>query len=100
MSSHSAHAARHHTNVFTQTADWCEYFTTAVRTRGKPGDASGISMLLIERTEGVRTKRMSMGGQWSAGTSTVTFEDVKVPVENLLGKENGMCFMLLHHHGD
>merc|ERR1712000_376573 len=29
-----------------------------------------------------------MGGVWSSGTTYVTFEDVKVPVENLIGKEN------------
>lgn len=28
-----------------------------------------------------------MGGQWAAGTTYVEFEDVKVPVENLIGKE-------------
>ena len=28
-----------------------------------------------------------MGG-WGSGTAYITFEDVRVPVENLLGKEN------------
>lgn len=28
-----------------------------------------------------------MGGQWAAGTTWVDFEDVKVPVENLIGQE-------------
>jgi len=66
---------------------WSDYFTTAVRTSGKPGDSKGVSILLIPRTEGVITKKMKMGGQWAAGTTWVDFEDVKVPVENLLGKE-------------
>lgn len=30
---------------------------------------------------------MKMGGQWAAGTTWVDFEDVKVPVENLIGQE-------------
>ena len=66
---------------------WCDYFSTAVRTGG-PG-AAGVSMLLIEREHGgVSTRRMDCQGVWSSGTTYVTFEDVKVPVENLIGKEN------------
>ncbi|KIW30315.1 uncharacterized protein PV07_06065 [Cladophialophora immunda] len=65
---------------------WCDYFTTAVRTGG-PG-MGGISLLLIERTEGVSTRRMDCQGVWSSGTTYITFEDVKVPVENVLGKVN------------
>jgi alkylation response protein AidB-like acyl-CoA dehydrogenase len=66
---------------------WADYFTVAVRT----GDAgmSGISLLLIERTmPGVKTRRMDCSGVWSSGTAYITFEDVKVPKENLIGKEN------------
>jgi alkylation response protein AidB-like acyl-CoA dehydrogenase len=65
---------------------WCDYFTTAVRTGG-PG-MGGVSLLLIERTEGVSTRRMDCQGVWSSGTTYITFEDVKVPVENVLGKVN------------
>lgn len=50
---------------------------------------NGVSCLLIEREfEGVSTRRMDCQGVWSSGTTYVTFEDVKVPVENLIGKEN------------
>ncbi|KAI1385775.1 acyl-CoA dehydrogenase NM domain-like protein [Hypoxylon trugodes] len=66
---------------------WCDYFTTAVRTGGE--GMNGISLLLIEREAGgVSTRRMDCQGVWSSGTTYITFEDVKVPVENLLGKEN------------
>lgn len=66
---------------------WCDYFTTAVRTGGE--GMNGISVLLIERSlGGVSTRRMDCQGVWSSGTTYVTFEDVKVPVENLIGKEN------------
>ncbi|KKK15631.1 hypothetical protein P175DRAFT_0497193 [Aspergillus ochraceoroseus IBT 24754] len=66
---------------------WSDYFTTAVRTGG-PG-MNGISVLLIERAAGgVKTRRMDCQGVWSSGTTYITFEDVKVPVENLIGKEN------------
>jgi alkylation response protein AidB-like acyl-CoA dehydrogenase len=66
---------------------WADYFTTAVRT-GKNG-MNGVSVLLIERSAGgVSTRKMDCQGVWSSGTTYVTFEDVKVPVENLIGKEN------------
>ena len=46
-------------------------------------------MLLIERTmPGVTTKQMQCSGVWASGTAYITFEDVKVPVENLIGEEN------------
>lgn len=66
---------------------WSEYFTTAVRTGGE--GMNGVSVLLIERSfGGVSTRKMDCQGVWSSGTTYVTFEDVKVPVENLIGKEN------------
>ncbi|KAF2483921.1 acyl-CoA dehydrogenase-like protein [Neohortaea acidophila] len=66
---------------------WCDYFTTAVRTSDK--GMNGLSVLLIERSMGgVSTRRMDCQGVWSSGTTYVTFEDVKVPVENLIGKPN------------
>mmetsp|Transcript_10047 Transcript_10047/g.13675 ORF Transcript_10047/g.13675 Transcript_10047/m.13675 type:complete len:522 (-) Transcript_10047:148-1713(-) len=65
---------------------FCDYFTVAVRTGG-PG-MGGISMLLIERGPGVETKQIKTSYSTAAGTSYVFFEDVQVPVENLLGKEN------------
>ncbi|KAI8877986.1 acyl-CoA dehydrogenase NM domain-like protein [Backusella circina FSU 941] len=61
---------------------WADYFSVAVRTE------KGISMLLIERSEGVETKLIKTSYSPSAGTAYVTFENVLVPVENLLGKED------------
>jgi len=67
---------------------FADYFTVAVRTGG-PG-MGGISLLLIERDmPGVKTRQMLCSGVWASGTSYITFEDVKVPKSNLIGKENG-----------
>ena len=63
-----------------------DYFTVACRTGG-PGHA-GISMLLIERSmPGVKTRQMDCTGVWASGTTYITFDDVKVPAKNLIGKE-------------
>lgn len=76
----------------------CQYFVTAVRTGG-PG-AGGVSLLLIERTEGLDTRRIKTAYSISAGTSYVIFEDVKVPARNLIGKKNGgfLCIMYNFNH--
>lgn len=65
---------------------FCDYFTTAVRTGD--GGMEGISMLLIERGPGLRTKSIKTSYSSSAGTAYIIMENVKVPVENLLGKVN------------
>lgn len=45
-------------------------------------------MLLIERSQGVSTKIIKTSYSPAAGTAYITFDNVKVPVENLLGEEN------------
>ncbi|KAF4680313.1 hypothetical protein FOZ63_029589 [Perkinsus olseni] len=75
---------------------WADYFTVAVRTGG-PG-MDGISLLLIEKTmPGVTTRRMKCSGVWSSGTTFISFDDVKVPVENLIGKENKGFKCIMHN---
>lgn len=62
-----------------------DYFMTAVRTGG-PG-AQGISMILIPRLPGLKTRPISAGAGRLSSTTYVTFEDVKVPAEYLIGAE-------------
>jgi alkylation response protein AidB-like acyl-CoA dehydrogenase len=58
---------------------------TAVRTGG-PG-ADGISVILIPRSEGLRTRKIEIGAGSLSATTFVTFDDVKVPAEYLIGEE-------------
>lgn len=60
---------------------FADYFSVAVRTE------KGITMLFIERGEGLDTKGIKTSYSSAAGTSYITFENVKVPVENILGEE-------------
>lgn len=62
-----------------------DYFMTLVRTGG--GGADGLSMLLIPRSEGVRTRKLEVVAGPLSATTYVTFEDVRVPVEYLVGRE-------------
>lgn len=66
-----------------------DYFVTGVNT-GK-----GLSVLLIERGEGVETKPIKTSYSPAAGTTYITFDNVKVPAENLLGEENKGIYVIL-----
>jgi alkylation response protein AidB-like acyl-CoA dehydrogenase len=61
---------------------WSDYFVTGCRT------AKGFSVLLIPRQEGVETKLIKTSYSTAAGTAFVEYNNVKVPVENLLGEED------------
>ncbi|KAK3237200.1 hypothetical protein CYMTET_52705 [Cymbomonas tetramitiformis] len=77
---------------------FADYFVTAVRTGGK--GIGGISLLLVERSEGLTTKKIKTSYSPAAGTAYVFYDNVKVPVENLLGKENQgfRCIMANFNH--
>jgi len=59
-----------------------DYFSVGCRT-GK----NKLTMILVERVEGVDTKIIKSSYSSTAGTAYITFDNVKVPVENTLGKE-------------
>lgn len=46
----------------------------------------GMTMLLIPKSQGVSVRHMKMSGSSSAGTAFVDFDDVLVPVENVIGE--------------
>ncbi|KAI5449682.1 hypothetical protein NCC49_004143 [Naganishia albida] len=58
------------------------YFTVGTKTD------KGLTVFLVPRQEGVETRPIKTAYSAAAGTAYVTFKDVKVPVENMLGKEN------------
>ncbi|CZT44255.1 related to ACYL-COA DEHYDROGENASE, LONG-CHAIN SPECIFIC PRECURSOR [Rhynchosporium secalis] len=59
-----------------------DYFVTGVKTD------KGLSVIVIEKGEGVETSAIKTSYSAAAGTTYITFDNVKVPVENLLGVEN------------
>lgn len=65
---------------------YSDYVTAAVRTGG-PGHA-GISCLIIPLDlPGVTRRKIQNSGVASSGSTFITFEDVRVPVKYLIGKE-------------
>jgi alkylation response protein AidB-like acyl-CoA dehydrogenase len=73
--------------VFTSLADHSDYVWLACRTNPDASKHRGISMILVPLdAEGVKiTPTWTMGG---VRTNTTFYENVRVPVENLVGGEN------------
>lgn len=67
---------------------YANWFSTAVRTGG--AGEKGVSMLLIPADlPGVsRTQLDKKQGWWCSDTTTIYFDNVKVPVQYLIGEEN------------
>ncbi|KAJ4516298.1 hypothetical protein HRR83_001626 [Exophiala dermatitidis] len=74
---------------------WSDFAPMAVRTGG-PGP-SGISLIVVplKNHPGVKMRRLEVMGQRAGGTTYIELDDVKVPVENLVGKEGeGMKYIM------
>jgi acyl-CoA dehydrogenase len=72
--------------TFITSGMYADFFTVAVRT-GQEGP-SGISLLLIEGDRsGLERTRLDKMGWLSSDTATLYFDDVRVPVSNLIGEE-------------
>jgi alkylation response protein AidB-like acyl-CoA dehydrogenase len=66
----------------------CSYITCVVRTKEGAG-GKGISVIVVPRdTPGVSVKQMKMQFDSVMWTSIVEFDNVHVPIENLIGTEN------------
>jgi hypothetical protein len=57
-------------------------------------------VLLIERGPGVETRPIKTSYSATAGTAYITFDNVRVPVENTLGQEGGGIFVILRYVAD
>jgi alkylation response protein AidB-like acyl-CoA dehydrogenase len=68
---------------------FADYFTVGCKTE------DGFTVILVERGPGVETKPIKTSYSSTAGTAYITFDNVRVPVENTLGEEGGGIFVML-----
>ena len=72
------------------------YIIAAVRTGG-PGP-KGISMVIIDRdTAGVSATKLKKMGWHASDTGEIAFDEVRIPVENLLGEEGKGFYYIMQH---
>ncbi len=75
--------------VFITSGMRADYFTVAVRTDPNNKGAGGVSALMIEGdTPGLSRTALKKMGWWASDTAHLRFDQVRVPVANLLGVEN------------
>ncbi|MBO0769710.1 MAG: acyl-CoA dehydrogenase family protein, partial [Solirubrobacterales bacterium] len=67
---------------------------TAVKTTAEGGH-HGISFLIIEKSAGVDAQPIKKLGWHASDTALISFDDVFVPAENLLGEENQGFYLIM-----
>ncbi len=71
-------------------AEGADYFLVYARTNLEAQPHEGISAFLVDRGPGVDVEHVyGLMGTRGGGTGRIYFRDVRVPTENLLGRENG-----------
>jgi acyl-CoA dehydrogenase len=66
------------------------FIVTAVKTKDKspPTRHHDISFLIVDRSDGVESSKLDKLGWHASDTATISYQDVFVPEENLLGELN------------
>lgn len=76
---------------------YSDYLIVAVKTNTQLG-ARGISLLIIDRdTPGFTATELDKLGWRASDTGQIAFDDVKVPLGNLLGQEGAGFFYIMQH---
>jgi acyl-CoA dehydrogenase len=71
-----------------------DFVVTAVKTTAEGGH-HGISFLIIDRGPGVEASKIEKLGWHASDTALISFDDVVVPEENLLGSENQGFYLIM-----
>ena len=71
-----------------------DFYVTALKTTSEGGH-HGISFLIVDKGEGIEASAIDKLGWNASDTGLISFEDVFVPEENLLGDENGGFYLIM-----
>ncbi|MFM9077636.1 MAG: acyl-CoA dehydrogenase family protein [Solirubrobacterales bacterium] len=73
---------------FITNGQYADFYTVYAKTDPDAG-SRGISAFVVDRQDGITIdKKEDKMGQRASNTATVTFNDVEVPAENMIGEEN------------
>jgi acyl-CoA dehydrogenase len=70
------------------------FWVTAARTTSEGGH-HGLSFFIVDRQEGVSASKIEKLGWHASDTALIALEDVFVPEENLLGRENEGFYLIM-----
>jgi alkylation response protein AidB-like acyl-CoA dehydrogenase len=76
---------------------YSDYLVVAAKTSPELGN-KGISIFVVDRdTKGISATKLDKLGWRASDTAEIAFDNVKIPVSNLLGKENEGCGYIMQH---
>ncbi len=82
--------------TFITNAYYGDFMIAVVKTNPEKG-VNGVSLLVIDRqAEGVSARKLKKLGWHASDTAELNFDDVKVPVENLIGEEGAGFYYLMN----
>ena len=81
--------------TFISNGTYGDFITLAVKTKPEAGQ-NGISLIVVDLdSEGITRTKLNKMGWHSSDTAEIKFDDVKVPLENLVGLENYGFYYLM-----
>ncbi len=81
--------------TFITNGHYCDFATVAVKTDSDAG-IGGMSLIIVDRdTPGFSSRKLKKIGWHCSDTAEMFFENVRVPVENLIGVENQGFYYLM-----
>ncbi|HMQ43303.1 acyl-CoA dehydrogenase family protein [Mariniflexile maritimum] len=94
---HGDHYLINGSKTFITNGVYSDYLVVAAKTTPELGNR-GISIFLIDRSaEGVSATKLNKLGWHASDTGEIAFDNVKIPVENLMGEENnGFPYIMQH----
>lgn len=76
---------------------YSDYLIVVAKTNPELGN-KGLSIFVVDReTEGISATKLDKLGWRASDTGEIAFNDVKIPVENLMGEENRGFFYIMQH---